>query len=169
VAKANRRALETSMTREEAIAQPHKKLANTNKWPSRRFRVEGSRAGNSYLLTKKRAESMQRQMGGVVVELIHERPKEAKAPRVSKNEERAIGMLACPRCSAEADKPCRSTGGSEAPRTIVAPHKVRVVAHEAVKSERNRALAESVSRGPARAKDEESDLAYSMRMNGGIE
>lgn len=39
-------------------------------WPRRRWRVEGSLGGNSYLLTRQRAEDAQAQFGGRVVERI---------------------------------------------------------------------------------------------------
>jgi hypothetical protein len=159
LAKANRRALETTITKEAALAEALEYLENTARWPSRRFRVEGSRVGSSYLLTKKRAESTQRQMGGLVVEVISERPKEAKAPRVTKSAERAIAMPACPKCSAEAGKPCR-TAGAGAVREVP-PHEVRVVAHEAVMAERNRALAASISSGRARTADGAAELPRS--------
>ena len=79
-------------------------------WPSRRFRVEGSRAGNSKLVCERDAIGMRIQYGGEVVELV---PSARALARKSVYEVAAEDLGECPRCKAPDGKPCTwPTGGA---------------------------------------------------------
>ena len=62
--------LETQWTPDQALVWAKKCWIDQARWPSRRFRVEGGRAGNSRLLGKSAAENACALYGGIVVELI---------------------------------------------------------------------------------------------------
>lgn len=94
---------ESSWTAEQALAWARTK----KRWPARRFRVEGSHAGNSRLLPKKLAVATRSKYGGVLVELIP-LPTIAGEPKKTLNQSRVDGMPACPRCGAAVGWPCRA-------------------------------------------------------------
>jgi hypothetical protein len=106
------------MTHLEQSAATHKQLVAkyANKWPNRkRWRVEGSRGGNSRLLMHHTAQAARAKYGGAVVEVIPFKPLA---------ERQAAGMPTCPRCKAEAGKPCTSKSDA-----ITKPHLVRWESH----------------------------------------
>lgn len=70
ILRASRHALEAQMTQAQAIAWAHGQREKSGRWPSRRFRVEKSRGGNSRLLGATAARNTQKKYGGKVVELI---------------------------------------------------------------------------------------------------
>lgn len=92
--------------------------SKSHRLPARRFRLEGSRAGNSALVTEKAGHELRRQWGGELVETIVARDAYAK---------HFACEVACPRksCKAEKGKCCINSDGDP---TIV--HKARVVAWE---------------------------------------
>lgn len=87
------------------------------RWPKRRFRVEGSRAGNSRLVGEETAKVIRSKHGGQVVELI---PPAKSIVRKSVYEVAAEDLGDCPRCKASADAPCVWPDGSRR-----YPHKKR--------------------------------------------
>jgi hypothetical protein len=143
--RASRAMQESMMTKDEVQAWANETLATTGRWPGRRWRVEGSRGGTSRLVTNAKAKVLVAQHGGVIVEMVGKRPKDTK-PRISKNADRAIGMVKCPlvKCGAEEDQVCRS--GET--RKECKPHKLRVIATDAVRKARNAALVAQVSASP---------------------
>jgi len=98
---------------EESMATHGQLVAEyANKWPNRkRWRVEGSRGGNSRMLMKDTATAACARYGGKVVEVI---------PSIPLAERQAAKMPACPRCEAVAGKPCQSRNAK-----VVKPHLVR--------------------------------------------
>jgi hypothetical protein len=99
--------LEQSMATHTALVKQY-----GNKWPNRkRWRVEGSRAGNSRLLMNHTAVATCARYGGKVVEVI---------PMIPLAERQAAKMPTCPRCEAPAGKPCKSRNAK-----VVKPHLVR--------------------------------------------
>lgn len=110
------RATEEAMwTREQAAEW----AAKQSKWPlMRRFRLEGSRAGNSRLVTKIHGDSLKSQYGGTLVELLDPPP-----PRRSKREEAADGLPACRWCRVLANEPCKTTTDGAKGRM---PHSIRL-------------------------------------------
>ena len=73
-------------------------------WPAmrRRFRVEGSRAGNSRLVTQTTAKRYKGEYGGKIVEVV---------PLVSLAERQAKDLPGCEFCKAAAGEPCKSKTG----------------------------------------------------------
>ena len=61
---------EAQFTKDEALAWAEDYYRERKNWPRRRWRVEGSAAGNSRLLTEKQALRTKKVHGGEVVELI---------------------------------------------------------------------------------------------------
>lgn len=90
---------ESGWTAEQALAWAKSK----EHWPTRRWRVEGSRAGNSRLLHKKTADHTRLKYGGSVVELIPAPP----PPNYADSDlYPAVHKGACPRCKAPIGAPC---------------------------------------------------------------
>ena len=96
---------EASWTREEAIAW----AKNLRGWPSRRYRLERSRAGSSRLVTKWDALNLKSLYGGEVMELIP-----SAAYHLAKS------LKKCPTCKARARRPCKTSAGAKR-----RPHKNR--------------------------------------------
>ena len=107
--RAQDRAWEAMATHEELRA--HYKEALRLRMMRRRFRVEGTRAGNSYLLTKTSAIETRARHGGKIAEVI---------PFTSLPERQAATLPACPRCKVEKGKPCVSSS-----KKVRAPHQAR--------------------------------------------
>jgi len=105
-----RRAAEANATR-EALA---KRLLERRIFPSKRFRVDGSRAGNSQLLKADDAALSRGRYGGTIVEII------TLAQFLT---EKATGLPPCREatCSADADRPCHDGKGY-----VIKPHKNRL-------------------------------------------
>lgn len=61
---------QAQFSKDEALAWAEEYYRERHSWPRRRWRVEGSQAGNSQLLTEKQALQAQKKHGGEVVELI---------------------------------------------------------------------------------------------------
>lgn len=78
IRKHNRLTLEALADRAELAARL---LAATPPWPRRRWRVEGSRAGNSGLTTRPAAERLRARLGGALVEVV---PSETAHKRAAK-------------------------------------------------------------------------------------
>jgi hypothetical protein len=78
-------------------------------WPRRRFRVEGSSAGNSRMLRETAAWNMQQLYGGKVVELI---PPSSSVERKTVYEVAAMNLGECSWCKAAAGAPCVFPDGS---------------------------------------------------------
>lgn len=108
--KHSRQLQESTWTKEEALAWARKVRASGRSWPGWRFRVEGSRAGNSRLLGKKAAEQTQAKYGGVLVEVIPT-PTAAGEPKRTVNQSLADELGACPSCQAPARHPCLTPKG----------------------------------------------------------
>lgn len=114
-----RNLLEAQIRPDEAVAWAQARYKKTGNWPSKRFRVEGSRAGSSKLLTRVEAEVTSKQYGGTVVELIP-----AKGESLGTMAEAAAqGLPECPQCGAQANRSCRRGTERGAPRT---PHAARL-------------------------------------------
>lgn len=105
---------ESVWTAEEAIAWAE----GLSRWTTRRYRLEGSRAGNSRLVTLWHVKALKAEYGGEIVELIP--PK--GPPALSANQERAVGLDACPHCGVEPNDPCVAPRGA-----MVPPHVKREV------------------------------------------
>jgi len=163
IIRSNKRMLEAMAPADELRAAALKRHADTGRWTSRRFRVEGSRGGNSFLVGKKRAESIQAKMGGRVVDVVGKAPPKV---RTTKAEEAAAFLPACPSCGVAAGKPCvrraplavTQAMPSKAKASTVKPHKKRVDLHEAEQIDRNRELGKRISAGPARTADGAAEL-----------
>jgi hypothetical protein len=97
-------AWEAVATHKELIAEYGRKSPLTR----RRWRTEGSRAGNSRLLTLTKARDARAKYGGRVVEVI---------PFTSLAIRQAAGLKVCPHCKASAGEPCKSSSGA-----TVTPH-----------------------------------------------
>ena len=89
---------ESRATHEEIL-----KMAE-DKWifPRRRWRVEGTHVGNSYLLTLPKAQAAQARYGGSIIQVIPWIPIEIR---------RAKGMPVCPHCDAKKSEPCQTSSG----------------------------------------------------------
>lgn len=84
-------------------------------WPTRRYRVEGSRAGNSRLVTFGTAVNLQKAYGGEIVELIEKRGTKEDTKRC---DSRHLELGDCPVCFRPAGQPCeRPSGERRAPHT----------------------------------------------------
>jgi len=70
-------------------------------WPSRRFRVEKSRAGNSRLISARLADEMKGRYGGEIIEMI-----EHVALELGRD------MRKCKQCDAKAGAPCVAGSGN---------------------------------------------------------
>jgi hypothetical protein len=77
-------------------------------WPKRRWRLEGSRAGNSRLLRETQAINMKSLYGGTIVELIPA----GKGGRKTRFEVAAEDMPRCPYCKQRKNRPCKASDGS---------------------------------------------------------
>ncbi len=62
--------MEARLDRDGAIGWAERYHAEQGRWPTRRFRVEGSRVGNSRLLRQGEASAMAERYGGELVELV---------------------------------------------------------------------------------------------------
>jgi len=82
----------------------------------RRFRVEGSAAGTSRLVTKSSAKRLRKRYGGQIVELVPDLWHKSPA-----NVLRANGLPYCPTCRVEPDEACRHPKGAMRP-----PHEARM-------------------------------------------
>lgn len=98
-AKREQWAREASATLEELRARRTRPIY-------RRFRVEGSRAGNSRLLRRDGAEEARRRYGGTIVEVYPRQTREEKAASVARD------MPACPRCKVPSGEPCIAASGN---------------------------------------------------------
>jgi hypothetical protein len=166
IERTNRRAQESTATHEDLRAQALRRYADSKRWTGRRFRVEGTGAGNSFLMGKKRAEATQRKYGGRVVDAIGIKPK-----GTSKREEQAAALPACPTCGAAAGLPCVRRSPTRVTVAVgsvkvtvaknVAPHKKRIAAHEGAKADANRELGAKISKGRARTADGAAELPRS--------
>jgi hypothetical protein len=115
---------ESTWTAEEAMAWARSK----KNWPTRRFRVEGSYAGNSRLLPKKLAERTREKYGGKLVEVIP-LPTISGEPKKTLNQSRVADMPACPKCGAGVGWACKAKlRHNGAPLKPCPPHKARVKA-----------------------------------------
>ncbi len=65
--------LEAQLDREQAVIWAENYYRKHGAWPLRRWRVEGSRVGNSRLLTEKEADRTSEQYGGQTILLIYDR------------------------------------------------------------------------------------------------
>ena len=63
---------ESQFTEDEALAWAEQYYRERGSWPRRRWRVEGSQAGNSHLMTEKKARRVAAKHGGDVNQLICE-------------------------------------------------------------------------------------------------
>ena len=104
-------AWEAKATRKELEA----KHANKSPITRRRWRVEGTHAGNSRLLTELKAKDTRAKYGGAVHEVIPFTPIEVR---------QAKDLPACPYCEAAKGEPCQSSEGN-----TVAPHAKRWEVH----------------------------------------
>lgn len=107
----SRRALETRMTPGEFLRTLIDREAV--KFPAKRYRVEGSDAGNSYILDLEDAQRTRQKYGGTIVELVSSTAFHGATAKFIKN--------ACEECDAERGKPCLDNLGN-----ITAPHDVRM-------------------------------------------
>lgn len=99
-------------------------------WPRRRWRLEGSRAGNSRLLRETQAINMQQLYGGERIELIPAAGDgEAKKNRF---QVAAEDMPKCPHCKESKGKPCRRPDGGQR-----MPHHKREKLESKKKAKRN--------------------------------
>jgi len=103
--------IESQWTEEEAQAW----ASSLKRATSRRFRLEGSLAGNSRLVSETQVHQLKTRFGGEIVELILRRE-----PRLSKRRQAAIGLGVCPHCHALSDAPCLRPD-----QTVCAPHAKR--------------------------------------------
>lgn len=94
--------LESMWTAEEATAWD----AGLKRPTTRRYRLEGSRAGNSRLVSLKSAEKLKAEFGGEVVELI---PPRSTRPRIKRLDWAATGFDWCPVCGAAENTACVTT------------------------------------------------------------
>ena len=100
--------LEASMGTAEA-----KKYASTTNVGRRKYRLEGSRAGNSRFLYLPTAERMKRAYGGTIVD---HRPAKPPAYLVESTK-----LPDCPSCGAHKGRPCKFVGSGKSRR----PHASR--------------------------------------------
>ena len=61
---------ESQMTPNTALDFAEQQFKETKKWPRSRFRVDGSKIGNSHLMSELKAKRTQKRYGGQVTELI---------------------------------------------------------------------------------------------------
>jgi len=122
VARHNAAAAEATISAEDAIAYAKELREQGARWPRRRWRVEGTAAGNSKLLTEERAIAVQRRTGGTVV-LIIPTPTELGLAPMTVNTSLAIGLPTCAVCQQKPGEPCRTPKGKSRP-----PHEERVKA-----------------------------------------
>lgn len=71
---------ESKMTHKQALAWARERTW-LNGWPTRRYRLEASAAGNSRLITETEAETLQARHGGKVVQVVHSWAHEKKLRR----------------------------------------------------------------------------------------
>jgi hypothetical protein len=69
----NRRSIESRWSHDDCMNWAESVYAETRRWPVRRYRVEGTPAGNSSLMPEPQARRTQRKYGGRVVEVIPSR------------------------------------------------------------------------------------------------
>lgn len=100
----NEWAWEAKATHKQLVAKHASKFPITRK----RWRLEGTRAGNSRLLMLETANLSRARYGGKVVEVIPFTPLAVR---------QAAKLPECPHCKAEKAKPCKSSNGK-----IVTPH-----------------------------------------------
>lgn len=108
----------------EAMRQAVEHEKKTGKWPSRRFRVEQSAAGSSHLLTRHQAEVTKARYGGVLVQVIGERP--AHTTREQSCKDAAQGLGLCPVCAAPANQACRKGWLFGSDSSFRMPHVARI-------------------------------------------
>lgn len=122
MSKEERRIYEMTVLPAEAIAEAVQKFRKSGAWPRKRFRVEGSAAGNSMLLSKIEARRTQSRYGGEIVELLPEMPSLDRL-----HQDAAAGLPPCPKCHAAADHPCVKAGGRRSTyQKPTLPHRARV-------------------------------------------
>jgi hypothetical protein len=108
--------LQTQMTRAEAIEWAEKRFARAGHWPTRRYRVQDSRAGTSKLLSKTEAHGTMTRYGGKIVELVPSRVDylaEFKGVRLDPYPmlTSARDLPECPTCKAPTGTPCKRGDG----------------------------------------------------------
>jgi len=119
-----RRCREAVLTEQDALSWALKQYETTGRWPARRFRVVTNIAGNSYLLSRCRADSVASSFPGARVEcLIPTRSAYLEAAGLGgrKLDRLAHGYGNCPRCGAAPGHACTAPGGRRR-----ALHEVRV-------------------------------------------
>lgn len=118
----NQRMLEAMMTPPEAAAYAEEWCAvKSGRRFARRWRLEGTKVGNSHLVTRAKGLELRGAYGGELVELV---PPPAR--RFTLKERAAADKLPfCPVCAAERGKPCRARKGGG----IRQPHKKRMEFH----------------------------------------
>ena len=80
-------------------------------WPRRRWRLEGSNAGNSRLIKETQARNMKALYGGTIVELI---PAGGDTDaRLTAYQVASEGMPKCPHCRESKGKACRGPQGGQ--------------------------------------------------------
>lgn len=122
-----RRAVETEITADALLAEVLDR--QVLKLPAVRFRVEGSPAGNSFLLAQTQAATAQARYGGRVVEVL---------TADSLYREHAKGLGACAECHADVGHPCTEREASTI--KVCPPHPVRLGQPGAVSEQRAREL-----------------------------
>lgn len=106
----NAAAHEATISAADAIEWAKGQREGGARWPRRRWRVEGTSAGNSKLLTEERAIKVQRRTGGKVV-LVIPTPTELGLAPMTANQALAVGLPTCSVCQREAGEPCRTPKG----------------------------------------------------------
>lgn len=97
--------LETQVSADDVLAA----AVDKNRFPTRRFRVEGTHVGNSRLLSERDAQGTALRYGGQMVELVTRETFVVAQAKTSGGS----GLPECVRatCFAEAGKPCRNKAG----------------------------------------------------------
>lgn len=122
---------ESALSPEEAVGYAESYYENHQRWPWRRYRVEGTAAGNSKLLIDMAAENACRKYGGTIVELIPTRARyladRGLTGRYSRADAMAEDLPACPKCQAAAGHACTLPTGQKR-----VPHSNRTKLHAAM-------------------------------------
>jgi hypothetical protein len=82
-----------------------------------RVRLVDSKAGNSGVIQRKKAEELRRQFGGVIEDVVLYVSAHVKHP--------SVAAVSCPTCKAQKEKPCLGGNGKSCK-----PHMTRVCKHE---------------------------------------
>lgn len=98
-----------SAAAQEAVmeAEEVRRYASSGRVGARKYRLEGSVAGNSKLVYKRTAEKLRAMYGGTIVNMRPRQP--------SKYIEAARELGPCPRCKMPAGVACRAGSGRRAP------------------------------------------------------